>query len=457
MGKEKHPVDGFFKEALQGHQVTPSGEGRQRFLKEASAIAGKRRRFSLRWLMILAGVAFISVSALLVYRYTTEPSGEEEFLKEKSSNGKQKPDREKVKEANIETGNEAGMETVNETEAETNATTNTGAETLPEAYKEPEYTTEVNTDRLPEATPPAQKEKPKISIDEDQAPVEETVKNTGEKPVETEAILEVQSPDLQLSEMPDTLMADSLKVNAADVLQPTRKKPANRKWDIALSLHYTPEWMFNTLEGDKYVNNFGIEGTFRFGRYSIRTGAGLSITEGTNELLVEYNDYLGSFNQLDSMTFMWDEKHYHLLPTYFMSNQDVWDSLMRLDYPKVTKRYTYLQIPLILGYDVLQKNWITLGFRAGPILSILMKSKQLSGNYDPGQDKVIRINQITPDRIQTNWQVLGAINASFYLSRRISLELEPNIRYYFNSVYEKSDVTKKPWSAGFRTAITFTF
>ncbi|TSA29486.1 MAG: hypothetical protein D4R67_01930 [Bacteroidetes bacterium] len=228
-------------------------------------------------------------------------------------------------------------------------------------------------------------------------------------------------------------------------------------WQFAVSVYYAPEWMFNTLEGDKYANNFGLEGSFTYGRYSLRTGIGLSLTKGTNELMVEYNDYLGTYNQLDSIQFHWDEMNYHLLPTYYLSMKDVWDSLMQLDYPCVIKRYTYLQIPLILGYDVLQNKWMSLGFRAGPILSILIQSKQLSEAYDPGKNRIIRINQVTPDRIQTNWQVQGGLNASFRLARRIRLELEPTIKYYFNSVYEKSDVTKKPWSAGFRTSITIQF
>ncbi len=96
-----------------------------------------------------------------------------------------------------------------------------------------------------------------------------------------------------------------------------------------------------------------------------------------------------------------------------------------------------------------------MGLRAGPVLSLMLSSKQLSANYDPGQDKIVTINQITPDRIQTNWQVMGGINFGFVLNRRLNLELEPEVRYYFNSVYEKSEITKKPWSAGIRAAINF--
>lgn len=213
--------------------------------------------------------------------------------------------------------------------------------------------------------------------------------------------------------------------------------------------------MFNTLEGDKFVHNTGLECIFRFGRYSVRTGAGVSVTKGTNELVICYNDYLGSFNSLDSITFIWDEQQSDYLATIYLTDKDVWDSLVREADHEIVKRYTYLQVPFILGYDFLGHGWFSMGVRAGPVLSVLLSSKQLTADYDPGKDKIIVINQISPDRIQTNWQAMAGVNFAFRVKRNWIIEVEPEARYYFNSVYEKSDITKKPWSIGIRTAVHF--
>jgi hypothetical protein len=91
--------------------------------------------------------------------------------------------------------------------------------------------------------------------------------------------------------------------------------------------------------------------------------------------------------------------------------------------------------------------------RFGPTLSILLQSKVKSVNYDLGQDRIVQMNNVTPERVETNWQISAGINAGIGLSRRFSMEVEPDIHYYFNSVYEKPDNNKKPWSAGFRVAI----
>jgi len=256
--------------------------------------------------------------------------------------------------------------------------------------------------------------------------------------------MQIEKPDSASTDLNSTLKAVS------------KERWPEREWRISAGLYYAPEWMFNTLEGTKPATNFGVEGTFRIGRYSIRTGAGLSITKGTNQLAIEYKDYLGSYMKLDSMTFAWDKQHYYLVPTYFLTDKDVFDSLMRLDNAKVIKRYTYLQVPLILGYDFLRTGKFSIGVRLGPILSILLTSKKISGDYDPEKKQIISVNMITPEQINMNWQIMGGINATFRFSRRFGIELEPFGKYYLNSVYEFSG-SSKPWSLGIRGAVFISF
>ena len=242
-------------------------------------------------------------------------------------------------------------------------------------------------------------------------------------------------------------------------LSGTDREPANNQnpWIPSIGLYYTPEWMFNTLEDTKFINNFGLEGTVQYGRFSVRTGVGISVGKGTHEVVVEYNDFLGSYNKLDSMDFTWNDPIHNYVPTMYISKQDVWDSLMKLDYAKVVKRYTYLQIPLILGYDFWQSERVAMGFRTGPVLSVLLTSRQLSEVYDPGSKKIISVNDIAPDQINLNWQIMAGINTTFLLSKKLRFEVEPSVKYYFNSVYEKPVNNTKPWSVGIRAAFVVDF
>ncbi|MBE0649006.1 MAG: hypothetical protein IH596_14640 [Bacteroidales bacterium] len=69
MKKERHPVDDFFKEALQEHQVQISDAGKQRFLDEAATIGINDRRLRWRWLLLL-GILAVATSAALIFWFS---------------------------------------------------------------------------------------------------------------------------------------------------------------------------------------------------------------------------------------------------------------------------------------------------------------------------------------------------------------------------------------------------
>lgn len=481
MTKEMHPVDRFFRDALQDHTVQPSETAKAAFLKEAASIVPEKRPAGKKpYIFLLLGLLILITGATLYFTSTGDrkspppkaapakteyrpvpaasqpsPAGEGHAapktgpttgavasgpsspaaaspvqrplttpaIATRSNRSKSnKSPIEKNTTRTVQTGNPDGTKTI----AEQTEPASRNEITRPQITAEPE----------PESPTPI----PPLSASNPTEPKNaETKPETPTNPVAPPAI-NPANPDDQPGK------------------KTKRASPARtREFAINAGVSYSPEWMFNTLDGDKYVNNFGLEGTFRYDRFSIRTGAGMSITRGTHEVIIGYNDYLGNYQQLDSIAFNWDENHYTLVPTYFTSDKEVYDSLLKEESSRLEKRYTYLQIPLILGYDFYRHGILSLGVRTGPVISILLSSKQLSGEFDPGKNRVVSVNDITPDRVQTNWQFMAGLNASLAISRRFSLELEPSARYYFNSVYEKSAIDKKPWSVGIRAAFLINF
>jgi hypothetical protein len=189
------------------------------------------------------------------------------------------------------------------------------------------------------------------------------------------------------------------------------------------------------------------------GKYQIRTGIGASISKGYYEYAIDYNEYLGSYLGLDSISFTWSENNYYLLPTYYQSERQVFDTAIQFDVSMFYKRFIYLQFPLTFGYDFIQKEKYSLGLRFGPVLSVLSSTRTISTDYDPGNNKIIQINQITPDRIQTNWSLMTGFNFGLYSKKKIFYEIEPQFSYYFNSVYQKNNATNTPYSIGIRFAV----
>jgi hypothetical protein len=244
-------------------------------------------------------------------------------------------------------------------------------------------------------------------------------------------------------------------VVAAKPKNDRRKQPNSPKIDLTYTISYKPELVFNIIENNKLVHNIYANIHFKLfdSKYEIRTGIGASISKGYYEYAVNYNEYMGSYLGLDSITFAWSDNNYYLLPTYYQTEREVFDTAVQLDVSKVYKRFIYLQFPLTFGYDFIQKEKYSLGLRFGPVLSVLSSTRTISSTYDPGNNKIIQINKITPDRLQTNWSLMAGFNMGIYSKKNLFYEIEPQFSYYFNSVYQKDDATNPPFSIGIRFAI----
>ena len=467
MKKQQNKVDEFFREALHNHKVVPSEAAKAAFLKEAATMEGSGKLYT-RWYFYLSAIILVVLTgaglSLLRSGHSTKKTGP---ISTTSSVSNSLPG----KKGKIFTPTHPSENKINEKENKSSTNPIQKINTSPplnrntKSFTTSTYSPNKRTEHPETASSSSPIEKPvsknpKSTFndkkpDSQNPPSESQVKN----PVPEPATIVATQPLSGFATTKDSVKktnretTDTLTTVKLSTSNPKPEPVATQKnWNFGIGLYYAPEWMLNTLEGEKYVNNFGVEGTFHFGRYSIRTGAGLSITKGTNELSVNYNDYLGDYRKLDSIDFNWDPTHTRLLPTYYFSKENVWDSLLKVANTKIIKRYTYLQVPLILGYDFWRNEHFSIGLRVGPILSVILKTEQLSENYDPGKNRIVQINMITPERIQTYWQFMLGVNAAYNISRRFGLELEPGIRYYFNSVYEKSAINKKPWSVGIRAA-----
>jgi len=458
MKKERHPIDEFFRESLGDYQIPPSKESKNVFLKDAERILGKSS-VNNWWFFLIPLILIIILVGSVIYYDKIQVIAQ---VKRENSIQPEKIMTDKSRQDNLSEQKEISSGVINmEVTNKLPITQKSNIETIQKKQIQEKRTNDPTSNKtlnvltndllsMNDSTSGA-------NHSSDTMTTIGTIIQPANEPASPDTLSEVPGTILPIgnhSAIPDT----SNLTRTANNDNPAAGSIVQREWRLGTGIYFSPEWMFHTLEDTKFINNFGIEGMFRFGRYSIRTGAGLSISKGTNQLQIEYNDYLGSYMKLDSMTFTWDDNHYLIIPlSYYLTNKDVYDSLMKLEDAKIVKRYTYLQVPLILGYDFFQRNKISLGFRAGPILSVLLSEKTLSDTYDPGKKRIISINDITPEQVNLNWEIMVGFNATFRLSRIIGVEIEPYGKYYFNSVYQTPGSAGKPWSVGLRAAFFISF
>lgn len=291
-------------------------------------------------------------------------------------------------------------------------------------------------------------------IKETETKVSDTITQNGQADATT--ITDLKEPLLEDS-YTDTIVSLINEEPAIAIKEEDKKlkAPDNDPWRNYLGLYCKPGLMWNIIENEKLTHSFGIEWQSRFfnGNYIGGIGFGMLRTTGYYQYAVDYNEFLGSYQRLDSIGFQWNSREFSMQQTQYTTEQMVHDTAVKTGYHKLHRDFVYLQVPIIMGYDVLRKENYSIGIRFSPIFSILMSNKPVDFQYEAGMDKVVQINRITPDRVRTNWQLNTGFNFSRRISENLQFEIEPGFTYYFNSVYEKPKVSSRPYGASVRIAI----
>ena len=232
--------------------------------------------------------------------------------------------------------------------------------------------------------------------------------------------------------------------NTNHYLKPTGlSNDYKRKPEWQLGLHFTPEIMF--YPDDNIQNqsgyHFDLSISYQFSDFFIESGLGLNFAKDVGDY--QYEKYLGSYNDVYLVTF--DTSSGTPVPTYYTNAVDVFDTTEV--FKPTTNRYTYLEVPLLLGFKK-QVNRFTYFVKAGPSFAFLLhKNIPEEGS----KDKYAR-----PYRKNTNAQIILGAGISYRIHKNFSLSAEPTLRYYINSAYERRYIqTKNTYAVGFRAGLIY--
>jgi hypothetical protein len=251
---------------------------------------------------------------------------------------------------------------------------------------------------------------------------------------------------------------EGIKDNDVRIISPpaaTPDRPERVSPHASYGVYYKPDMMFRIIDDNKVVHSAGAEVQVRFSdpRFLVRTGLGFSFSKGFNEYNVNYNEYLGSYLRLDSVTFSLGENNFDLIAQIHQTEQLVYDTAVEALPAKTYQRFTYLQVPLTGGYDFLSWRNLTVGARLGAVMSVLLSSNLGQVNYDAGNNQVIGVDQLTPERELLNWQALAGVTFTLRGPKRSYIELEPAFSYYLNAIHQEAAGPEHPYSIGLRLAV----
>ncbi len=299
-----------------------------------------------------------------------------------------------------------------------------------------------------------------LSDDKEYADIDDKTLLTGETPdLSNRAIEKIIIENIPLqklktgpSALSNTSVSDSALFTApAPTLQ--LKDDYGKRSNLSFGLFYTPEKIYYPLRENQKSNTIDVNGIFYFSDFLVQSGAGISIVEDLCDYNVNYKSFeiVGSYYAVDSLSF--DTINNIVIPTYYTTLHNVYDSVNGSCGSSPMNKYTYLRIPLIFGYKKDFKR-VSYFIKGGPVLNLLVKSSEPEPHHFASDISVQQIDRQTPGRIKTYWQLYLGVGLTYQLSRRFGLLIEPTASYNLSSIYEHNYMTsKRPYSLGLRTGI----
>jgi len=204
-----------------------------------------------------------------------------------------------------------------------------------------------------------------------------------------------------------------------------------------------------------YWLNAGV--TYHAGRFSVQTGVGLGYVFDQGNYRVNYKskDSIGYFTSIISFIVTPGN-----IVVYTTKDIPVYDSLQHVADDRTVSRYTYLQIPLMLGYELVETNHFSLGIKAGPAVSFLIGSKKALPFIDYPNARLIRVENNSLSRVKMNWEIQVALDLEYRLVKNFSMYAQPYYKHYFKPFAtgeSTSSSTKDPYSIGIEVGIRFNF
>lgn len=204
-----------------------------------------------------------------------------------------------------------------------------------------------------------------------------------------------------------------------------------------------------------YWLNAGV--TYHAGRFSVQTGVGLGY-------VFDHGNYRVNYKSKDSIGYFTSIISFIVTPgnivVYTTKDIPVYDSLQHVADDRAVSRYTYLQIPLMLGYELVETNHFSLGIKAGPAVSFLIGSKKALPFIDYPNARLIRVENNSLSRVKMNWEIQVALDLEYRLVKNFSMYAQPYYKHYFKPFAtgeSTSSSTKDPYSIGIEVGIRFNF
>jgi hypothetical protein len=226
--------------------------------------------------------------------------------------------------------------------------------------------------------------------------------------------------------------------------------------DWSISFYFNPE--VNHSQDASIENtmsyNLGFMPGINFNHFFIQGGVNVRYTHDKGNLAVDYNRYLGSYEDVYEVTF--DSTGSGIIPTYHTQTVDVYDTINHYSISETKANYTYLEIPLLAGYRYTFGKLSVFG-KAGPAASFLVYKNVPEAGYPEDKARIVNVNYQIPVRSTINWQLMMGAGIDYRLAEKFSISFEPTFRYTIKSYNLSTEGKNNTTSFGIRAGLNYNF
>lgn len=204
-----------------------------------------------------------------------------------------------------------------------------------------------------------------------------------------------------------------------------------------IGYQYFPESSIPENTKIKYWLSGDFRVRFKRERLFFETGIGFAFSADKSNFSYNYltNEMVDTYEYVDSV-------HYDPITgttEYFTTTVEVFDSIPHSSTSSVEKDYTYLQFPLLIGYDIIESNSFCLNINVGVVYTVEISSIE---NIPTLYHENSRITSVQPNYILRNDQLInisGGIGVDWHMSNKLLLNLNSSFNYYFNSIHKNTN------------------
>ena len=233
------------------------------------------------------------------------------------------------------------------------------------------------------------------------------------------------------------------------------RKPLSRSLDLGINI--TPDMVFyNNASGSfKYNYTFDFGARYNLGRFYIQSGAGLTYSTDIGDYAISYlkNDSIGYYYTINSYSI---EPGNTGDPQFEAKQVTVYDSVQYLYDYSTKNKYYYLQIPLSVGYRIIDNAAWRLSVEAGLLYAYLVSINEPAPTFYIPEGRILDIERRGAERNKHSLGLTAGISVEYQFARNFFLLIEPTFKYYLQAIDENSSRgDKQPYSIGLRTGIWY--